>query len=353
MQITTKLKMININMKKILGISVVALLMMSSCSTEEKKDYVQIDGQINGEGQSSITLSTNQRTKDIEVNAEGHFNDTIKLADNQGQFFQMQVGNFQTFVYLKNGYDLKVELNESNNDTQLSFTGEGADSNNYLVEKMELNKELLQPDLYYNLDQAAYEAQLAESKQRLTDIIDNAGDIDSALAGQERSLHTRFFDYIGQNYAQEHAMRVKFAPGKPSPQFSNYENYKGGTTSLVDLKGKYVYLDIWATWCGPCKKEIPFLKELEGKYHGKNIEFVSISIDRLNKHEAWKNMVKNEALTGVQLFAGEDQSFMQEYQITGIPRFILVDPQGNIVNANAPRPSSGSVIEGLFTSLGI
>ena len=62
--------------------------------------------------------------------------------------------------------------------------------------------------------------------------------------------------------------------GTPSPAF-DYENHKGGTTSLESLKGKYVYIDVWATWCGPCIAQIPFLKELEKEYHGKNIEFVS------------------------------------------------------------------------------
>jgi len=45
----------------------------------------------------------------------------------------------------------------------------------------------------------------------------------------------------------------------------------GGTTSLDDLKGKYIYIDVWATWCGPCKAEIPFLKDVEKKYHGKKL----------------------------------------------------------------------------------
>ncbi|WP_242135823.1 TlpA family protein disulfide reductase [Aestuariivivens marinum] len=136
------------------------------------------------------------------------------------------------------------------------------------------------------------------------------------------------------------------AKGSPSPKFMDYENYAGGTTSLDDLKGKYVYIDVWATWCGPCKAEIPFLKEVEEKYHGKNIEFVSISIDRARDHEKWKAMVADKELKGIQLFADNDWSskFVKDYLIQGIPRFILIDTEGNIINANAPRPSSPELI---------
>ena len=135
------------------------------------------------------------------------------------------------------------------------------------------------------------------------------------------------------------------AKGQPSPKFMDYENYAGGTTSLDDLKGKYVYIDVWATWCAPCKKEIPFLKEIESKYHSKNIEFVSISVDNTKDHAKWKTMIKEKELGGIQLFADKDFSskFIQDYSIKGIPRFILIDPEGKIVNSNAPRPSSPKI----------
>jgi len=141
--------------------------------------------------------------------------------------------------------------------------------------------------------------------------------------------------------------------GKPSPTF-DYENHKGGKTKLEDLRGKYVYVDVWATWCGPCIGEIPSLKEKEKKYHDANVEFVSISIDDLEDEEKWRGMVDNKELGGVQLLADNawQSSFPQEYKINGIPRFILIDPAGNIVSADAPRPSDDE-FDALFTEEGL
>lgn len=136
--------------------------------------------------------------------------------------------------------------------------------------------------------------------------------------------------------------------GNPSPTF-DYENHKGGTTSLADLKGKYVYIDVWATWCGPCIREIPALKETEKNYQGKNIHFVSISIDEPKDYEKWRNMVTEKSLVGFQLMADKnwESKFVKDYGILGIPRFILIDPQGNIVSADAPRPSDSKLKETL------
>ncbi|WP_282081301.1 TlpA family protein disulfide reductase [Aquimarina algiphila] len=135
--------------------------------------------------------------------------------------------------------------------------------------------------------------------------------------------------------------------GNESPVFNNYENFAGGTTSLNDLKGKYVYIDVWATWCGPCKAEIPHLKKIEKEFHNKNIEFVSISIDKKAQHDAWKKMVTEKELGGIQLFADNNWSsqFIVDYGIQGIPRFILIDPNGKIVSASAPRPSDAKLLD--------
>ncbi|TGV03099.1 TlpA family protein disulfide reductase [Flavivirga rizhaonensis] len=142
--------------------------------------------------------------------------------------------------------------------------------------------------------------------------------------------------------------------GQPSPKFENYENYTGGTTSLSDLKGKYVYIDVWATWCGPCKYEIPFLKKVEKQYHDKNIAFVSISVDKQKDKDKWKKMIAEKELGGIQLITDNDfnTKFISAYKISGIPHFILLDPEGNIVKSMAPRPSEEKLVE-LFNELNI
>ncbi len=85
-----------------------------------------------------------------------------------------------------------------------------------------------------------------------------------------------------------------------------------------------------------------------------NIEFVSISIDNVKDHDKWKEFVDKEQLGGIQLFANNawESQFVKDYAIEGIPRFILVDTEGNIVSADAPRPSDKRLVE-LLTEIGL
>jgi thiol-disulfide isomerase/thioredoxin len=121
----------------------------------------------------------------------------------------------------------------------------------------------------------------------------------------------------------------------------NYENHKGGLTSLNDLKGKIIYIEIWATWCGPCIAEMPSLKGLIEHFKDENIEFVSISIDSKNDYEKWKKMVSTKNVGGIQLYAdkGLESEFMKGFNVGLLPRSILLDQNGNIITPHAPRPS--------------
>jgi len=117
-----------------------------------------------------------------------------------------------------------------------------------------------------------------------------------------------------------------------------YENTSGEDVSLSSFKGSLVYVDVWATWCGPCKAEIPYLKTLEQDYHEQNIVFLSVSVDT-NKDE-WLKMVKDEELGGIQLWADGWSQITKDYAIFGIPRFMLFSKDGKVIKNDAPRPSN-------------
>ncbi|TYQ00199.1 thiol-disulfide isomerase/thioredoxin [Tenacibaculum adriaticum] len=138
--------------------------------------------------------------------------------------------------------------------------------------------------------------------------------------------------------------RVLTLNSTPFPEF-NATYTDGKPFGKKDLLGKYTYIDFWATWCGPCKMEIPYLQKLEEEYRGKNINFVSISTDRNRDVEIWKNMVKDMKLTGTQVMMDEKsyQEVAKLLVIESIPRFVLLDPNGVVINNNADRPSSETV----------
>ena len=138
--------------------------------------------------------------------------------------------------------------------------------------------------------------------------------------------------------------------GMKAPGFS-YRDVDGNVVCLKDLRGKYVYIDVWATWCMPCRGESPALKELKEKMRDKNIHFVCISCDK--DIDKWKQMVKDDRLSGIQVNTGGDRAFMEAFGIRGIPRFILLDPKGKIVDPKMTRPSQSVTLQTLMSLKGI
>ncbi|HEY2582784.1 MAG TPA: TlpA disulfide reductase family protein, partial [Mucilaginibacter sp.] len=113
----------------------------------------------------------------------------------------------------------------------------------------------------------------------------------------------------------------------------------GKVVSMKDFKGKVVFIDTWATWCGPCKYQIPFLQTLEKEYQGNdNVVFVGISIDREKDKQKWLDMLKEKQLDGVQLLDDMGKSFGKQYKITAVPRFLMIDKNGNWAEIRCPLP---------------
>lgn len=129
----------------------------------------------------------------------------------------------------------------------------------------------------------------------------------------------------------------------------------GNYFTLDDFKGKVVYVDFWASWCGPCRGQFPFSKELHKKFTAKqlkNIVFLYISIDKTE--EIWKNAIEQNGLGEMKngLVPGDWGSEIVKYfQINSIPRYMLIDKKGNIIDLNAKRPSDEAVYDDIIKLL--
>lgn len=436
-----------------------------ACKEEPKIDYALLSGKIENPANKVVTiLNGREKVKEIALNDDGTFADTLKIENGTYTFDH---GREIAYLYLEQGDDINVTVDTKEFDESIKFTGIGSENNNYLAKKVLADeKSNLDFAKVFAMEEAEFLATMDEVKSTKLELLKSAENISDDLKALEnknidyehfadlqsyKSYHAYYakkeefkpsedfmkllqsVDYNNEeDYAKldsykrlvqgHYASKIsdsknpsevfedinnntfsalkadlsnrlrydispnnehneayynglmamssdekfkegltakydkvkKLAKGMPSPEFVEYENHKGGTTSLEDLKGKYVYVDVWATWCGPCIREIPSLKEVEKQFHGKNIAFVSTSIDKASAHNTWVEMVKEKELGGVQLMADNDwnSQFVKDYAIEGIPRFILIDPDGNIVSADAPRPSNPKLVK-MFNELKI
>ena len=133
--------------------------------------------------------------------------------------------------------------------------------------------------------------------------------------------------------AEAKAQKERLAEGKVAPEFSYPTPDGKKTLGPQDFKGKILVLDFWASWCGPCRAEIPHLKEAYKEYSNKGVAFFSVSIDK--DDAAWRKAMKEENMPWAQAQApkaGKDA--MKQYQFSGIPYILVLDKEGKIVAKN-------------------
>lgn len=144
----------------------------------------------------------------------------------------------------------------------------------------------------------------------------------------------------GHRKAEEvYARYKKYKKGMPAMNFS-FSDKKGKVHHLSDFRGKALYVDIWATWCGPCVAEIPYMEKLAAKLKGdKRLNIISISFD--SNKDKWLSKLAADKPDWPQYICPENfnSDFCKEYDIQSIPRFMFFDKDGNIISLNAPRPS--------------
>jgi peroxiredoxin len=129
------------------------------------------------------------------------------------------------------------------------------------------------------------------------------------------------------DYMKKQKVPQSLKVGDMAPKFA-LKDAEGNSHSLSDFKGKYLIIDFWASWCGPCKKEMPFMKELYHKYHLNGLEMLAISVDR--DPNDWKKAMKKLNMPYLQLH-DKNSKANNSYFVSGIPYVLLVGPKGDIL----------------------
>lgn len=123
--------------------------------------------------------------------------------------------------------------------------------------------------------------------------------------------------------------------GKPAPEIRATALNKD-SVSLEDFKGRYVVIDVWATWCAPCKIQSPHFERLAEQYTSPDVAFVALSID--DSYWQWRSEAAGKSPRIMQLLSNNKTDLGKAYGIESIPRFMLLDPVGKIINAQMPYP---------------
>lgn len=157
----------------------------------------------------------------------------------------------------------------------------------------------------------------------------------------------RFVDYMSQVSLPEEMQSEGPEVGSLAPDFT-LPQPDGTSISLSQLRGKYVLIDFWASWCGPCRKENPQVVALYQKYKDKGFEILGVSLDK--EKEAWTKAIEKDKLSWLHVsdLKGWQNEAAQLYQVNAIPMTYLVDPEGVIIAKGLRGPSLEAKLQELL-----
>jgi len=291
-------------------------------------------------------------------------------------FFKVKIDHSEYVLIAKNGDVIKLEADLSS--PTLDYKLSGADeadkleelnkNRNEYVAKLTALETQFQENVAKNPESrqaiiAQMSPELIKVKQEMVDyILKFAMDNTSSLASFYAINSLNPSDYeqemlayaekIKSNFNKNDAVTdflVRMAKlrsvqvGQPAPQFT-MPTIDGKTISLSSLKGKYVMLDFWASWCQPCRQENPNVVKAYNKYKSRNFTIVGISLDK--DAEAWKQAVIQDGLTWTHGSELNDfaSATVRAYQVDQIPASFILDPEGKIIAKNLHGEELGSFL---------
>jgi len=145
---------------------------------------------------------------------------------------------------------------------------------------------------------------------------------------------------FNQDVAEVHEAMSRLAPGTEAPAITGIDR-SGDEFSSEKFKGHYIYVDVWATWCSPCREKIPAMYALMEEFReNTQIKFLFVSIDK--ERDKWINYL-SQLPSGILHINASGTRLWEDYMITGVPHYILIDPSGKIYESNAPDPDTEKI----------
>lgn len=316
---------------------------------------------IHAQAKLSITVQNRNNDSVVIVNKTQSFKQVLRskrskfetaFVPKEATHYLMHGGEWAQ-LFLRKDYNLTVTFDGQKVLQTIRFEGKGANENSFLAKYENDWRAFSKANGFYQTKRnyagwrQVFEARLPEldKQMKAAKFEPEFIKLIHAREAENDESYKEIFREIGVLKDQPMPIDLK---GKPAPAF-DYENHKGGQTKLSDLKGKYVFIDLWATWCKPCVAEFPSLQKLEQRYKDKNITFVSISLDKPERRDQWKKMIIEKKRDGLQLLADRDfnSSFVKACNIQAIPHFILIAPNGIVIDPQALYPSDPNLIKQL------
>jgi len=270
----------------------------------------------------------------------GKFDLTFKL--DSATNVQFNDGSENIFMYLAPGDDLNLTLNTKYFDETVQFTGKGSARNNalinlYIVQENifgEINHKMKNAE---DLDTTELFAELLELEKQLVGFVEDLR-IQHPSLGKELDGKIWTFNNSFERFPQtiRDGIKMEQAIGQPFMSISGVD-LEGNKKKTEDYYGKLIVLDFWATWCGPCKYEMPFLTEIEKEFHGK-VDFLSVGV--WCKEDAWREMAPTFGFELNMFLEKEEADKLKDmYALRYIPRYMILDAEGKIISVAAERPS--------------
>lgn len=248
-------------------------------------------------------------------------------------------------IELSPNRSFSIQLNELSPYSSIKFSGHHANINNFMA--FVFNQ---QNALSETLDDLISKARLELLINEKRDLVINESKkykVDESYLNSNLLSYDNFSKILLEK--QEKSEYKNSLSGLLGNQFT-LKDRLGENVSLTNFLGKYIYIDVWATWCKPCIEEFPYLEEMKKHFNDeKGLEIITVSIDK--DYKKWSKYISEAHSNGIQLHAFPDSDFVKFYAVGALPRYMLLDKKGNVLSSSEKRPSDPDIIKKIETTI--